>query len=78
MSPSKGPADAYPPTLRFDLGEGERILIRRALSDHAQHWTEQFRQHKAAGNDYDADFDKARLGAIAQLSDKILKGGLRG
>ena len=70
--------DALIPTLSYELGEGERILIRRALADHAQHWTEQLRQHKAAGNAYDADFDKARLEAIARLSDKILKGGRRG
>lgn len=63
------------PHLTYGLNEGERIMIRRALALYAQHFTEQLRQHKVAGDAYNSEYDQQRLTAINELSDKILKGG---
>lgn len=60
--------------MNFDLGSGERIMIRRALTLYARHFQQQQAIHKAAGDDYNVAYDKARVESIGLLSNRILRG----
>ena len=59
----------------YDLNEGERIMIRRALVLYGRHFEAQRGLHRRAGDAVNLQFDEDRLGAINNLSEKILKEG---
>ncbi len=69
----------------YDLNEGERIMIRRALGSYAKVFLAQKAEaaakkkltlpRKHAQYDSDIRYADDRLGAIDRLSEKILKEG---
>lgn len=60
--------------MNFDLGSGERIMIRRALTMYAGHFMAQKRLHVAQDDAYNAAYDQARIEAAERFSDRILRG----